>query len=499
MPRQKEFLHRKRKTDRNRTNEVPKSENEYLAAAGVDLEEAGEKWRAGDAAKSLRFFIRATETYAAGLQKFPQSFDLAYNKARLQFDVTQQPRLLQHLPTPLIDLLHTALDSHRAALQIQQDTPDLLFNTAQVLTSLSEAIVGQTNSPENDQNFPLRLLQEALELFQRCLNLQEFQYDQTQEDAADASEALADHDIERDVPNGNNSDISEDEVWASLEEPITKSSLFDTTVAQLSTLTSICGLDVSQDHSNLAWSEEYYRTTLQDKVKLYVGDRSQQHEAALAKAKFAAAISDAAFRNGRLSLLTYQNELNAAFESPELDLSTDPRGLCDKAEAELTFITSLQALIVDAESSELPQVAGICWKHITKALDSLTAASKLPDVLQIPRIHIRRGDCEMFRNRLGEPPLGYDFAVKSKSTLLKNAEIYYRGAATLASKSSENEEEQTDAQMKEAIALALSGDTQKFAVLVNVRRGKVEAAVEDMHDDNLLGEQSLQKIVALVA
>ena len=48
--------------------------------AGVDFEEAGEKWRAGDAAKSCRFFVRAIETYDGGLQRFPRSFDLAYNK-----------------------------------------------------------------------------------------------------------------------------------------------------------------------------------------------------------------------------------------------------------------------------------------------------------------------------------------------------------------------------------------------------------------------------------
>ena len=50
-----------------------------LSLAGVDFEEAGEKWRAGDAEKSLRFFVRAIETYDAGLQ-FSPSFDLAYNK-----------------------------------------------------------------------------------------------------------------------------------------------------------------------------------------------------------------------------------------------------------------------------------------------------------------------------------------------------------------------------------------------------------------------------------
>ena len=48
--------------------------------AGVEFEEAGEKWRAGDATKSLRFFTRATDTYDLGLQKYPRSFDLAYNK-----------------------------------------------------------------------------------------------------------------------------------------------------------------------------------------------------------------------------------------------------------------------------------------------------------------------------------------------------------------------------------------------------------------------------------
>jgi hypothetical protein len=48
--------------------------------AGVELEEAGEKWRAGDAAKSMRFFMRAITNYDEGLQKHPGTFDLAYNK-----------------------------------------------------------------------------------------------------------------------------------------------------------------------------------------------------------------------------------------------------------------------------------------------------------------------------------------------------------------------------------------------------------------------------------
>lgn len=51
-----------------------------FVSAGVDFEEAGGKWRAGDAAKSLRFFSRAVEVYDQGLHRFPSSLDLAYNK-----------------------------------------------------------------------------------------------------------------------------------------------------------------------------------------------------------------------------------------------------------------------------------------------------------------------------------------------------------------------------------------------------------------------------------
>ena len=47
---------------------------------GVKCEEAGEKWRGGDKAKSARFFLKALETYETGLRKFPISTDLLYNR-----------------------------------------------------------------------------------------------------------------------------------------------------------------------------------------------------------------------------------------------------------------------------------------------------------------------------------------------------------------------------------------------------------------------------------
>jgi len=57
----------------------PQSENDFLEAAD-ECEQGAGKWRAGDAAKAARFFNRAINYYIMGLEKFPQSFDLAYNK-----------------------------------------------------------------------------------------------------------------------------------------------------------------------------------------------------------------------------------------------------------------------------------------------------------------------------------------------------------------------------------------------------------------------------------
>lgn len=48
-------------------------------------------------------------------------------RARLQYEVAQQPRLLEQLPTPLVELLQKTLDSHRLALTIDQDNADLLL------------------------------------------------------------------------------------------------------------------------------------------------------------------------------------------------------------------------------------------------------------------------------------------------------------------------------------------------------------------------------------
>ena len=92
--------------------------------------------------QALRFFDRAITTYDEGLKRFPEAFDLAYNKyiisdttsdwtnscrARLEFSVTQHPKLVGHLNQPLLNLVKVALESHRYALGLQQENADLLL------------------------------------------------------------------------------------------------------------------------------------------------------------------------------------------------------------------------------------------------------------------------------------------------------------------------------------------------------------------------------------
>lgn len=52
---------------------------------------------------------------------------LTWSRARVQYSITQHPRLLAQHGASLIDLLNIALDSHRYALTLQPDDADVLL------------------------------------------------------------------------------------------------------------------------------------------------------------------------------------------------------------------------------------------------------------------------------------------------------------------------------------------------------------------------------------
>ena len=385
-------------------------------------------------------------------------------------------------------------------------------NTAQVLTSLAEAITEGRKSSEESRSQGLKLLQESLEFAQRCLAVQEFQLNEAQEceieedeDEYHGQSVKSSDNSAPDVTDAPKSSPSQDEeeVWATVLEPVTPSSLLDTAISQVETLTVICTLESSSTSQEwpLAWVEEYYQNLLASKLSAFATASKRQNEARVAEAKFRCALADAAFRSSRIDLPTYLREVQESFQG--LDMSDDPQGLCDKADAELAFSANVrQGSLPHPENPDgMNELNKVCWKHITLALDSLTAASKLSGAQNLARIHLRRGDCELLRLSLGEQPTRYDLAIKSATVLLGNAGLYYRMAGRQATSGGlETQEEGREAYVKELIVSILSDNEEDFKKSSSeLTQIDVQETVAELHEEGILGEEGASKVMGFMS
>ncbi|KAI1005776.1 hypothetical protein K3495_g2445 [Podosphaera aphanis] len=431
------------------TVQVPSTCDEYLA--GVDFEEAGEKWRGGDAEKSARAFTRAIVCYNEGLQKFPSSFDLAYNKARTQYELTQHPKLMRQLPDTTLELLNKALASSKYALGLQPEIPDILFNTAQVLSSIAEELDG---SIQTGYSNPSLLLEEALSLFHRCLELQEASaHDQKLSCfGSNSSSDLDSEDGGVPIATAEGLDLQDDR-WASIIEPITDETLLDTVLATIETLTTLSQMMSPNDVQGLNTIEKY-ANDISSKLETYLTNKARVAEAYIIRSNFICAFNTAKYRSSLIDEPTYTRTIENAYVG--IELSTNPEGLCACAESFVTYSNALR-LHADADTYHLE----LRWKALTKALEYLTSASKISRVQNVEKIHLARGDVELSRFQLGQTGLGLRVSQSNSSTLLKNAEKYYRGSEILM----RNISEQilvTEANLKEALVLALGGDTTRL-------------------------------------
>jgi tetratricopeptide (TPR) repeat protein len=443
----------------------------------------------------MRFFMRAIEMYEAGLQRYPSSFDLAYNKARVQYEISQHPKLVKQLSAPIVDVLKVALESHREALKLQQENEDVLFNTAQVLTSLAEAI---TDGRHTNDDQALKLLQEALELFQRCLVLQEFRYTESQEQMrlAASGEAV---DEEMDETPATPGSSSETEQWASIIEPVTKDTLVDTAVAQLQTLTTLCGLLTADPGTGIAWVEEYWASVLQQKIDVYLeGSTDRQLEVDLARANFIVAHADISFRTGRIDVNTYRNEVKNAYEdSPQLSTSQD--AVLAYADAKISIYSAISETLIPQNEDALSRANVVRWEILSSALETLRVAVSLgqpvDDHLETnAKINLLRGDAEMFRFRLGQQPWNYGHAQKSINVLLKNAETYYRGGAELAGRA-DMTEESLKGKFKESVTVALSG-RDPGSWMIEADKEQLVKDAEEMVEDGLVDQGDMQRLLS---
>lgn len=291
-----------------------------------------------------------------------------------------------------------------------------------------------------------------------------------------------------------------DERWATIVEPVTYDTLTDTIIAQLETLTAICSLTGSYGPTDITKIEEYYSSSLKGKVLIYGGASARPSEIWLVRSKFVCALTDAAFRLGLVDVSNYERELISSFNWP--DFATDPRALCDKADAEVAFSSSIGVqLPMLLQSGDLASLSGIRWRSLSLALNDLTTASKIPNMHNLTRVHLRRGDCELLRYQLGQEPTLYDRALRSASILIKNAGTYYRGAVGYSRIEGAPEEER-EAIMKEAIAERLSGDPEKLQHILSEREMSATAMLEileEMQEEGLLSGENIVSIRELIS
>ena len=232
---------------------------------------------------------------------------------------------------------------------------------------------------------------------------------------------------------------------------------------------------------------------LKEKIASYIEGTGRQHELLLARAKFISAMTEISYRSGRIDLETYKRELSYAYEN-DLDLSNDPDGLCSRAEALIAFNSAVSDAALLHQPDTLAQSTVLRWQALSSALDSLSAASKLPQAENLPKVHIARGDVEVSRWQLGRPPWNYAASSGNASTLLKNAQTYYRGATALAQRDGAASEEK-DASIKEAIALALAGDRNKMDQLMANAKDSVVGVAEEMIEEGLVTAADMEGLV----
>ncbi|KAI0122929.1 hypothetical protein BJ170DRAFT_599593 [Xylariales sp. AK1849] len=404
--------------------------DDYLNA-GVDFEEAAGKWRAGNAAKSMRFFQRAIEVYDKGLASFPASLDLAYNKARVLFEVATHPILVEQLQQPRLDALRLALDAHRYALKLGPDNADALFNAAQVLTSIAEEIANDDSFPDKEA---LKLLEEALELQNKCLSIQELKYEESLEQERLASEQVAESSTEGGILESTQASeqgpADQEEQWFTVVEPVTLDTLTDTVLAQLQTLTTLCsilsGAPESVPAATLPWVEEYSTKLVQKLPIISQGKTERRLEIALTKANFISALLEAGFRSRKVDGVTYKRERDAAFAVPELLANGSAEALIANAESLIAF----NAALMDFQPSD----STARWNALTEGIKHFTTAAKLQgiDPSELAKTHLLRGDANLCLHALGYPPTSHQAAITNAAGLLKNADVFYRNASKLS-------------------------------------------------------------------
>ncbi|KAF1841664.1 uncharacterized protein K460DRAFT_171029 [Cucurbitaria berberidis CBS 394.84] len=531
----------------------PQSENDFLDAAD-DFEQAAGKWRAGDAAKATRFFNRAIDMYNQGLKRYPRSFDLAYNKANLEYNMTEDERIISQLGNKTA-LLEETLKSHRFAISLNPTNTDILFNAAQVLTSLAEALF-EAGTQAGAKYEARPLLEEAVDIFTTCLESQQREYAQMQAEIAQAQalgeyqeawegerQQPADTQPEEDMDITSASSESPGD-WATVEEPVTPETILETCTAQLGALTTLLGLyDPNTDLSSIEKKAQDGMETASTRIPALIhlvdsspplktapeqqagptlsigstpaveeAETAPKDDAILAAVNFQASIAEATYRSGKSSSTEYAQAVEQTFSSlikTAANASGPDLASINIQSAYADALMDLASALADhaQHAASTPAISTdieVQWTALTQAQTLLTRLASAPytSILTPSRladVFLARGDTDLFRFRISLSHIAKPAWTKSGSVLLANAGVFYRGARTYAEKAGAAEvRKTTDA--KAIVAEILKEVASGSATAKEHWKGKgtdVAKALEQMVEEGIVGRENVEGVLRL--
>ncbi|KAF8545169.1 hypothetical protein BDD12DRAFT_871855 [Trichophaea hybrida] len=439
-------------TNSKKYKKLPETANDFLSA-GIEYEESGDRWRPGDKPKAGRFYQRAIEAYQSCLKLNPRSFDAAYNKARLEFKISQERELVSK--RELRGVLERALESHRVCLGIDKNE-DALFNTAQAYSSLGEAVLNE------DKNLAVKYLTEACEMFNVCFERQQAIFASYTAPAVDEEEMDTESGGVSLSEEVTMSDPAAEEGYVVIQPPITPSTLLDTLLELLSTLSIL--LPIHPSPQPLINTTTILLSQTLPSLSTSLLDR--EHEYLLTAAITTCAIAESVFRSSPGADASAWETTITTYFTP---VPTSSDALCAKSDAHVSLAST---------------VSSLAWKHYAFASAALGEAAKLEP--KNGRVYLAQGDMELVRSRI-------ECAARTEEVrglLRRNAGVFYRGAMRVG-----DAEVGREAGVKEAAVRFEDGDVDAVRELLGKEARDV---LEEALEEEVFGGEILERIEAAI-
>lgn len=333
-------------------------------------------------------------------------------------------------------------------------------NTAQVYSSLADAIL---NERDADKELAIQHLNTACEMFNDCFERQQAIYA--------SYSALPTDEEEIDTESGGVSlseapevmaNADEDEGYAVIQASITPSTILDTLLELLSTLSVL--LPIHPSPQPLIHTVESLLSSKLAPLSTSLPDR--QTNCILTAAITKCAIAESLFRTSSPDPNAWEAAISASFNPTEWSFSASADALCAKSDAHVSL------------ASTIPELA---WKHYAFASQALGEAAKLEPTKA--RIYLARGDMELVRSRI-------ECAARTEQVrelLRKNAGVFYRGAMRL-----EDAEVKKEGEVKEA---ALRFENGEVAALTGLLDQESREILEEAVEEEVFEAEILEKII----